>query len=1538
MFLEMMRVLTILAVLFIVTPLMAQRPTGIKMIHPAGSRNTLQACPPGQGNDAGTVSVGAFTGQSNDTTLNEIFLCFGDELLIDHNGDQNLSGDPDPTTQAGVGYAFFSCPPTVTGEELSLILNDPCLLDNTTPPPPGGIWIATGGTTNGDVLFQNDGSIQNFLFGGDPGEVWFAPITYDALDPTDSSAIFEAGGGCVNVRTDEAFSVVYLNPIDTVSVETPGCSGNITITGGLPEYLGNNDYTVTMTSVANPLDSAQVNIVGVPGAPELARIRFSVPQAGLYDVVIEDGKSCGLTIQVDVPDCAFVTFDLAEEIAAPDSTVCVPIYVSDFLDIRSFQFSIHFDNTILEYIGPGQQNPTMTDGGLYPVSFGPANPNANGELTVSWFYNLFDPNGVTLPDSSVAFEICFTVIGPLGSSSPLTFENQPTGIEVKNAANGDINTILSDGLVLVAEMLQLFVDVDADSVSCGTIVPNPPLTDGSITMTVSGGTAPYTVAWQEDGGPVQPLLVLNGSGQSVTIDNLGAGTYYVTVTDSQMPPEVFTDTITLTAPVPLAVGPSSTDPLCSGDSTGTFSITVNGGISPYNFAWNNGDTIQNIDSLVAGFYQVIVTDQNGCTATASGSLFDPAPIVTTVSEVDATCSGILDGGASVSATGGTAPGGTYGYAWSTTPVVSQPAVTGLNVGIWRVTVTDDNGCEVVDSAVIGAATILLANAVVENVSCFGLTDGSVSLNPSAIGVDNGGYTFSWPGGIGGPADNQVTGLAAGQYHVTIQDALGCNIDSIWSVNEPPLLALDTVSLIQESCAVGNDGSIEVVATGGTLAAGSSYVYVWSDGQTGPVASNLSAGAYTVSVTDDNACESTLTVEILAPSPPVIAGFQITDVSCFGFSDGSITVTVTPGGTPIASVVWSDGGTGLTNSGLAAGGYGVTVTDQSGCSAGGLATVGTPDQLEIVDTTFTLPTCAGECNGNIALQMGGGTSPYTFEWDNGQQTNPAFALCADIYEVTITDQNGCPPLIAVLQLDEPNPVTISIDPASVQGVSCFGGSPCDGTASATATGGGAGTGLYTFLWSSGTTDVNVSSSTATNLCQDVQTLTVSDANGCTATDSVTISAPPELLLDTLATLAQDVSCSGGTDGSITAAATGGTPGYTYTWLGLGLSGPSVNNLQAGTYEVVINDANGCAALGVVTLSEPDPLVLTIDPQLTNNVTCAGDNDGQIKVNVSGGNAAQGGVTYAWSGGVSTQMIATNLAAGTYSVTATDAGGCTATLQHTVSSPPPIIVELQDSIPSARCFGESVTFNIDTIYGGDVPLYETAVNGFDRRQVFGFPHAITMAPGNNILTIIDGNGCRLELPIFIAEPPALAVDLGPDFEIALGDTSTVLEALLLNGQDPSTLDSVLWSPADFISGCLDPACLLVTINPFEETTYSVTITDQNGCTGTASVTVSIDKRRNVYIPNVFSPNDDGFNDQWRISAGQDVSLVNYLRIYDRWGELIYEADRFVPNDNSSEFWDGTFRGKKLPPDVFVYLAEIEFVDGRVLLYRGTITLVR
>lgn len=1531
-----MRILTFLALLFVAVPLMAQRPSGIKFLRPADADRSMQACPPGAGNDAGTISTGSFTGQSNDTSLNEIFLCFGDELLIDHNGDQDLSGDPDPATQAGVGYAFYSCPPSVGGEELAQIIADPCLL--TTPPPPGGIWIATGGNTDGDVLFRNDGSIQNFLFGGDPGIVWFAPITYDDLDDSDSSAVYEGGGSCVNVRTDQAFSVVYLNAIDTISTDAPGCSGSITITGGLPEYLGNNDYQVSMVSISNPTDTAIVNIVGVPGSPDLARVRYLVPQPGVYEVTIEDEKSCPLVLQIDVPDCSYVTFDLGEEVAPPDSTVCVPIYVRDFINIRSFQFSIHFDNTILQYTGPGSQNPVMTGGGLYPVSFGPANPNANGELTVSWFFDLFDPDGVTLPDSAVAFEICFDVIGPLGSSSPLTFENQPTGIEVKNAGNGDVNTTLPGGLVLVDQMLPLFVEVDVDSVSCGTIVPNPPLTDGSIGLTITGGTSPYVITWQEQGGPVQPPLNVNSPGQSATIDNLGVGTYVVTVTDAQQPPEVFVDTIVISAPTPLAVGPGSTDPLCSGDSTGTFFINVNGGVSPYAFLWNNGDTTKNIDSLVAGFYEVLVTDQNGCTATASGSLFDPSPIVTAVSVTDATCSGILDGAATVSASGGTLTSGDYSYTWGTVPVVNLPNVSGLDVGTITVTVTDDNGCESVDSAQIGAATIILANAIIGNVTCFGFSDGTITLNPSAIGIDNGGYTFTWASGIGGPTDNALSNLQAGNYAVTIQDAQGCNIDSVWTISEPPLLTVDTVNLKNESCDVGNDGSIEVVASGGTPGSGSGYSYVWSSGQIGALATGLSAGSYTVTATDGNGCTATLTVAIAVPVPPVITNIQITDVSCFGASDGALTALITPGGTPVASVNWSNGSTGATITGLTAGLYGVTVTDQSGCTVEGQASIGSPDPLVIVDTIYTLPSCAGNCDGNIALQMGGGTAPYTFAWDDGQQTNPAFALCAGAYGVTITDQNNCPPVVASLVLDEPDPVTITIDPASVQGVSCFGGVPCDGTASATASGGGAGSGLYTFIWSSGTTAVNVAASDATNLCQGVQTLTVSDANGCSAVDSIDIAAPPELLLDTLTTSVMDVRCFGGADGSITAVATGGTPGYTYSWLGLGQSGPSVSGLSAGTYDVIINDANGCPALGVVTITEPQPLVLQLDPSQTRNVTCAGDDDGQIKVNVSGGNAAQGGVTYAWSGGVSSQMIATNLAAGTYTVTATDIEGCTATLQHTVTGPPPIVVVLQDSIPAARCYGEAVTFNIDTIYGGDVPLYETAVNGFDRRQVLAFPHAITMGPGDNTLTVIDGNGCREDIQIFIVEPPELAVDLGPDFEINLGDTSTVLEALLLNGQDPSFLDSVVWSPIDLITGCIDPACLLVGINPFEETTYTVTITDLNGCVGTASVTVDIDKRRNVYVPNVFSPNDDGFNDQWRISAGQDVSIVRYLRLFDRWGELIYEANRFVPNDNSSEYWDGTFRGKKLNPGVFVYLAEIEFVDGRVLLYRGTVTLVR
>ncbi len=1545
----MTRVLIILAVLGTASSFLHAQTPRISAIKKGEYPESILACPPGQENDAGTISLGPFNGQSNDVDFDTMFLCFGDQILIDHDaGSENLSGDPDPATTPGVGYAFYTCEPTVDGPDLTAITNDPCTL-NDPPLPPGFLYIATGGNTNGDVLFENTGLIQAFFDPVDtmPATVWFAPITYDDL--VDSVAFYEGNpsGQCVNVSTDEAFAVVYLNEIEISNVNTSAngssCQGNFTITGGLPEVDGSN-YDVSMTLDSDPsIEAFLQGLIPTHGGTQ----NFKIFVPGVYNVVISDGKGCERTFQIDMAGCDAIGIEITEQFGQSGDNVCVSFIATNFIDIQSFQFTIEFDTSVILFSNNSFQNTLLTEGGISPVSFGPADPNGSAEITVNWFDLNF--NGQTVPDGTVLFDLCFDINGDPGDVADLAIEFAPvnvsTPLEVKKALDPltfvDAGLVSNPGSVTVFDPSTLLVDITKEDVTCKNA------DNGSFTMTVSGGNPIYEIVYQltGGGGNFGPDTIFVDGG-SFTADNLAPGTYIIITNDQSFPvPLVATDTVVITEPLfQLGVGPDIMgfqNVLCNGDSSGAFPIQVFGGTPPYSFLWSNGDTTQNIDNLVADSYVVTVTDANGCMAQASATIGEPAPITTNLGSFDATCSGTDDGTAFVAASGGTVLNN-YSYEWSSVPAQFADTINGLDVGMYFVTVTDDNNCEMVDSVMVGAATIIQANAIANNISCFGENDGSILLNPSAIGIENGNYFYSWDPLVGGVLDDEVTDLSPGSVSVTITDGLGCNIDTTITIEEPPVLDVMVVNTQDESCIAGADGFIVVSASGGTLAMGADYTYDWGNVQTDSIF-GLPAGSYTVTVSDDNGCIDSVTQVIDPPNAPIINMFDITPPTCFNSMNGEVSVDITPGGAPIQTIEWSNSSTGNTISNLGAGEYIVTITADDGCVTSDTAVVIAPDSISIANATLELPSCAGDEDGFILLSLEGGTTPYTITWSNGPTTENNFNIGAGIYTITVIDANFCPPFTQDIELQDPSPLEAAVDPASITGVSCFGQIPCDGQATATASGGGAGTGMYTYNWSSDFTEFG-DVSTATNVCQGDQFVEVSDANGCIDTAFFNVPNPLPIGINALLSDTTDVTCNGDSDGSAIIVGTGGTPdpvnGYDYLWIGLGVTTSEVQNLQPNLngYPVQITDANGCSSTFLIPIDEPDPIV--VEAVSVQDVECPGDENGQIEVNRTGGNP--GPTSYSWSGNVGSGPVVTDLSAGIYFVTATDPLGCEGVGQFGITEPDPIVVKL-DSIVPIVCNGLPTTILLDTVFGGNGGPY-FLTNGRVPPITYPIRNIIDrFFGGENFIEVVDANGCIADTTFFINEPPQIlveidpSVDLGPDSEIELGD-SLVLEADLLQVFQP--IVEVIWTPFFDEEGPIFPDgdSLSIRVKPLSSTTYTVTVIDENGCTGTDEIRINIDRNRNVYIPNIFSPNDDSRNDFFEVSTGAGVEIVNFMQVYSRWGELVFEATDFLPELNSNVQWDGTFKGDEMDPGVFVYLIEVTFVDGTTLLYRGTVTLVR
>ncbi|AWG27077.1 beta strand repeat-containing protein [Flavobacterium kingsejongi] len=523
-----------------------------------------------------------------------------------------------------------------------------------------------------------------------------------------------------------------------------------------------------------------------------------------------------------------------------------------------------------------------------------------------------------------------------------------------------------------------------------------------------------------------------------------------------------------------------------------------------------------------------------------------------------------------------------------------------------------------------------------NIVCAGSCTGSAAVNATG-GI--GTYTYSWApsGGTGSIA----TGLCAGNYIVTITDAIGCTATRNFTITTSGTPITTTGSQTNVSCNGGTNGTATVVAAGGTPA----YSYLWSpSGGTGATASGLAAGAYTVTVTDANGCSTTRNYTITQPAAITTTGSQ-TNVSCNGGSNATASVSAT-GGTGTYTYSWApSGGTGATASGLTAGAYTVTVTDANSCTTTRNFTITQPAPLTTTGSQTNV-SCNGGSNGVASVTANGGTGTYTYSWSpSGGTASTASGLTPGAYTVTVTDANSCT-ITRNFTITQPSAITTT---GSQTNVSCNGGS--NGVASVTATGG---TGTYTYSWSpSGGT-----AATASGLVPGAYTVTVTDANGCTRTRNYTITQPTAITASTSQT---NVSCNSGSNGSASVTVSGGAGGYTYSWAPSGGTAATASGLVAGAYTVTITDANSCTITRNFTITQPS-LLTTTGSQ--TNVSCNGGSNGSASVTVSGGTA---GYTYSWSPSGGTAATASGLTAGAYTVTITDANSCTTTRNYTISQP-------------------------------------------------------------------------------------------------------------------------------------------------------------------------------------------------------------------------------------------------------------------------------
>ena len=1199
--------------------------------------------------------------------------------------------------------------------------------------------------------------------------------------------------------------------------------------------------------------------------------------------------------------------------------ICLAVKFYNFDSITSLQFSINYDPTVLK---PTQ----VTNINQNVVGLNYSNINID-TIRRAIRFTWSDPNitGVSLQDGVIMFEICFKLIGAPGDCSNVTIGNIPSVIETYKMTNGvdSVHCLIDRNLADLVK-IQVPTDLCVLSSSCSG-------NTGSITIKAWGGKAPYLVDLIN---PAKSDVIQKG-GDCVIFNNLPAGNYQVRVTDANMRDTLLNILIASSPSIVIGddINPfrQTRAPKCWNTQDGRIGITASGGVPPLLVAWKPvgiyGETY--IKDLGIGTYTVCITDSLGCTATKDFKFVLDSIVANLNIDKLESCAG-NDGQITIKATGGNPfPGNKYNFFWSQNVgdncVMADSCINDGLGGKQFVIIEDSRGCRRIQFFEILNSGKFLDSVIIDSVNCKGGNDGSfhafiysaTSLNlPLTYQLFNHLTNTPIAGGTTNPTDFISPNLPAGSYRLEVTDALNCKLIDTIDIFEPQKLdllvnAIDTT----ESCNPGADAFINVRAVDGTPG----YSYLWSNSSMANQINNLTQGVYTVTITDANGCTTSQSFNVSKPVAPQITGFNNQDVSCPSDKSGCVEVLFTPGSSAVNQFNWNIPGNSARICNLGVGNYQVTITDVNGCQDTASTLIKALSQGIIIDSfVIKNPSCPGRKDGFIIVFPKGGTN-YRYAWDNGVSQQINANIGAGSYIVAVSDIGTCPPALDTFILTEPPHTQINL--LSTTTPSCTNQTVCDGQAIVLASGIDT---SYTILWSSGEQSL-MRQDTATMLCEGINRVIVT--NGiCNDTLDFDLKGPIPISIDTPLLRINPPTCYGFTNGSITLLAKGGTSPYQYNWTN-SMTGPTLSNVGDGWYYCNIIDSKKCLHFDSVRVRQPDSVKVNIISASSSDISCFGMKDGKIVSSWNGGNGGPG--RFSWIPNVGQDSILTNLSAGTYRLIVSDSKNCTGEISYTINQPSKI-VGTSTAIDTPKCDGDQIDFSVLMARGGTGVNYRFTIND-------GAPNLIgeqvPLFPGVYKIKIYDENNCFTDTTIVIPDPlNNLRVNFVRDQEIIqLGDS------VRLDGRvnSSSILDTIIWTP---INNVKDPANTSSYVDPAKTTTYVLTVIDENGCLASDAVQVIVESKRQFYVPNAMSPNDDGINDYFTINAGPGVAQVNFVSIFDRWGELLYSVNNPDIRSGEVNVWKGDFKGSKVNPGVYVYVAEVKFKDGFVVTYRGDITVLR
>lgn len=743
----------------------------------------------------------------------------------------------------------------------------------------------------------------------------------------------------------------------------------------------------------------------------------------------------------------------------------------------------------------------------------------------------------------------------------------------------DENGCTFDSLITIDEPTAVSLMTTVDPLLCFDS------NDGAIDLMVQGGVGPYTFDWND----------LTGVNDLEDRTGLMPGDYTVTITDANGCETVREETVS--APDEIVLALTQVDSVsCFGGGDGEIQIVPTGGTGTLDFLWDdpNAQVLASAVFLTAGTYTLSATDDNGCMQTTTHQVFEPDELQINFNRVDVACRGAATGTATALATGGN---GGYSYSWDTGDM--GPNISDQTAGVYTVTITDSKGCMDIDSIQLTqpATGIDLSDIQQDEQGCFEQSLNIATVVP--VGGD-GNYSYLWSNGeVTATANN----LPSGTAFVTVTDEAGCSLEQSIVLTDLEEITFNLFTMLPTCNGLANGGMGINQLTGGAGSTDTDYSFDWSSGSNNIFANNLLGGiTYSVTVRDAQGCFSTQ--ELLLPDPaPIVFQTNVEDVSCFGFSDGTVSVANIIGPNPgDYDINWSanaGGSTDATVNGLPAGSYSVQIEDVNGCTQSASLNISQPTAIDAALSTQDA-TCFGDADGQIIADVAGGTPGYTYEWSNNGNTAAISSLPAGEYQLIVRDANDCEFNVRAT-IEQPEQVTAT---AQSQAVICEG----DATGRILAIGGG---GRPPFTYSLDAQSFSRSDQFL-GLTSGSYTVYVRDAGGCIAATNVDVTGGPPFDID----LGIDTTIIFGDSIMLEALVNGGIDSLSYFWQGSYDGTIDCESCPVVTvkpeyeidYTLLVIDANGCEAEDRVRVSVRKIKVVEVPTGFTPN----GDNRNDLLV--------------------------------------------------------------------------------------------------------------------------------------------------------------------------------------------------------------------------------------------------------------------------------------------------------------------------------------